>query len=82
MAMGLWLFGTAFMNRREGFEGLNAIPAGYKVSALGLIIFGATGVFDLGGHALFGFEVDNESALQPHAHRTFSRVGHAEHGAS
>lgn len=65
MAMGLWLFGTAFLNRREGFHGLNTIPAGYKVSALGLAIFGVTGVFDLGGHALFGFEVDNEALYSP-----------------
>ena len=65
IAMGAWLFGAAFMNRLEGFSGLNAVPAGYLVSALGLLIFGATGVFDLGGHALFGFEVDNEALYSP-----------------
>ncbi len=65
MALGLWLFGTAFSNRRAGFSGLNALPAGYKLSALGLFIFGVTGVFDLGGHALFGFEVDNEALYSP-----------------
>lgn len=65
MAIGLWLFGTAFMNRRDGFVGLKALPAGYKLSALGLIIFGVTGVFDLGGHALFGFEVDIEALYSP-----------------
>ncbi len=65
MALGLWLFGTAFGNRRAGFDGLNALPAGYKLSALGLFIFGVTGVFDLGGHALFGFEVDNEALYSP-----------------
>ena len=65
MALGLWLFGTAFLNRRAGLDGLNALPAGYKLSALGLVIFGVTGVFDLGGHALFGFEVDNEALYSP-----------------
>ena len=65
IAMGAWLFGTAFMNRLEGFSGLDAIPAGYRISALGLFIFGVTGVFDLGGHALFGFEVDNEALYSP-----------------
>ena len=65
MALGLWLFGTAFLNRREGLDGLDALPAGYKLSALGLVIFGITGVFDLGGHALFGFEVDNEALYSP-----------------
>jgi len=65
MAVGLWLFGTAFMNRQDGFVGLKALPAGYKLSALGLIIFGVTGFFDLGGHALFGFEVDIEALYSP-----------------
>ena len=65
MAIGIWLFGSAFLNRRDGYVGLNAIPAGYKLSALGLIIFGITGVFDLGGHALWGFEVDNEALYSP-----------------
>lgn len=65
MAMGLWLFGTAFLNRLDGYDGLNALPAGYKLSALGLLVFGVTGVFDLGGHALFGFEVDNEALYSP-----------------
>ena len=65
MALGLWLFGAAFANRRAGFVGLNALPAGYKLSALGLFIFGITGVFVLGGHALFGFEVDNEALYSP-----------------
>ena len=65
MALGLWLFGSAFLNRRDGYDGLNALPAGYAVSALGLFVFGVTGVFDLGGHALFGFEVDNEALYSP-----------------
>ena len=65
MALGLWLFGNAFLNRRDGFNGLNALPTGYKASALGLLLFGVTGVFDLGGHALFGFEVDNEALYSP-----------------
>ncbi len=65
LALGLWLFAAAFMNRREGFEGLKALPAGYKLSALGLLIFGITGFFDLAGHALFGFEVDIEALYSP-----------------
>ena len=65
MALGVWLFGAVFANRLAGFVGLDALPAGYKLSALGLFIFGITGVFDLGGHALFGFEVDNEALYSP-----------------
>lgn len=65
MAMGLWLFGNAWVNRRAGLVGFSAIPAGYRASALGLVLFGVTGVFDLGGHALFGFEVDNEALYSP-----------------
>lgn len=65
MALGLWLFGNAFLNRRQGFSGLDALPAGYRASAFGLLLFGVTGVLDLGGHALFGFEVDNEALYSP-----------------
>ena len=65
VAISFWLFGTAILNYRQGFSGFSALPAGYKLSALGIIIFGLTGVMDLAGHALFGFEVDLEALFSP-----------------
>jgi len=63
--IGLWLVGNAVRYLRQGYEGLNAIPAGYVVSFLGVMIFGVGGVLDLTGHALFGFEADMETLLSP-----------------
>jgi len=63
--IGIWLFNAAFLNRREGFSGLKALPAGYALSALGIFIFGITGVFDLVAHKLYGFEVDFEALFSP-----------------
>jgi len=63
--VALWLFGNAFLNRRLGYSGLQAIPKGYVLSAIGILIFGIFGVFDLIGHKLFGFEVDFEALFSP-----------------
>jgi hypothetical protein len=63
--LGLFLFAQAFFNKQRGYRGLRAIPAGYTVSALGVIVFGATGFFDQAGHALFGFEADIEAFFSP-----------------
>ena len=65
VAISFWLFGTAILNYRQGFSGLAALPSGYRFSALGIIIFGFTGVMDLAGHSLFGFEVDIEALFSP-----------------
>ncbi len=65
IAISFWLFGAAILNYRQGFSGFAALPAGYRLSALGIIIFGFTGVIDLIGHALFGFEVDIEALFSP-----------------
>jgi uncharacterized membrane protein len=63
--LGLFLFAQAFLNRRQGYTGLRSIPAGYGISALGVILFGVTGFFDQAGHALFGFEADIEAFFSP-----------------
>lgn len=42
-----------------------ALPAGYGLSAVGVLIFGVTGVLDLIGHALFGFEASIQALLSP-----------------
>ena len=65
LALGLWLLGAIVTHRRQGLSGLAALPRGYRLSALGLVIFGVTGVIDLVGHALFGFEADLEALYSP-----------------
>ncbi len=63
--IGLWLVGNAYRYLRQGYTGLNAIPRGYLISFIGVMIFGIGGVLDLTGHALFGFEADMETLLSP-----------------
>lgn len=43
----------------------DAVPAGYSLSLLGMVVFGLGGAIDLTGHALFGFEADMEALLSP-----------------
>lgn len=43
----------------------HSLPQGYGLGALGLLIFGTAGVFDLASHALFGFETGFEATLSP-----------------
>ncbi|MCA9836141.1 MAG: hypothetical protein KC422_04480 [Trueperaceae bacterium] len=63
--IGLWLIGHAYRYLRQGYNGLNALPAGYLVSFFGVLIFGIGGVLDLTGHSFFGFEADMEALLSP-----------------
>ncbi len=63
--IGIWLIANAARYLRQGFRGLNALPAGYLVSFFGVLIFGLGGALDLTGHTLFGFEADMEALLSP-----------------
>jgi hypothetical protein len=63
--IGLWLVGNSYRYIRQGYKGLNAIPVGYTLSFLGVLIFGVGGVLDLMGHSLFGFETGMETLLSP-----------------
>ena len=49
--------------RGSGWQ--SAIPAGYGLALLGVALFGAGGVLDLGWHTLFGIESDTEALLSP-----------------
>ena len=48
-----------------GNRWLKAIPTGYELSALGLAIFGVSGVGDLTWHLIFGIERSTEALLSP-----------------
>ena len=63
--IGLWMISNTYRYLGQGYTGLNAIPAGYLVSFLGVFVFGVGGVLDLTGHTLFGFEADMEALLSP-----------------
>lgn len=63
VALGLGV--TVINNHRHGYPWLQAIPAGYELSVLGLGIFAVGGVGDMIWHILFGIEVNVEAVLSP-----------------
>ncbi len=52
-------------NLRAGYRWASALPVGYGLSFFGVLFFGVSGVFDLAGHALLGFETGLEAILSP-----------------
>lgn len=52
-------------NRRQGYAIRNALPAGYNVSMLGVLIFLSGGIGDGVGHTLFGIEKGIEGLISP-----------------
>lgn len=63
--MALLLLGTLAVNRWRGATWPTALPHGYQLSLLGVLIFAAGGVGDLIWHELFGIEKDFEALLSP-----------------
>lgn len=52
-------------NSLPGKRWLRAIPVGYELTLLGLIIFGFSGIGDLTWHVVFGIERNTEALLSP-----------------
>jgi len=65
LAMTAWMFWTVQNNRREGYGGLAAIPRGYRLGLIGLIIFGAGTLADFLWHSGFGIEQAGERLSSP-----------------
>ncbi|MEZ4860913.1 MAG: hypothetical protein R3C14_06380 [Caldilineaceae bacterium] len=63
--VALLLVGTLLVNRARGLPWHSALPKGYQLSLLGVIIFAAGGVGDLIWHELFGIEENFEALLSP-----------------
>jgi len=59
------ILGAVIRNLLAGHAGLEAIPAGYELSLLGIAIFAVGGVGDLIWHTLFGIEMDIAALLSP-----------------
>jgi len=52
-------------NHASGRPWSRALPAGYGLSLLGVLIFAAGGIGDMIWHVLFGIEADVEALLSP-----------------
>jgi hypothetical protein len=52
-------------NRARGLPSRHGLPAGYRLSLLGVLIFAVGGIGDMAWHLLFGIEVGVEALLSP-----------------
>ena len=60
-----WLVWLTRWRRPPGHAGWAALPRGYELGAVGLLVFAAGGLADLGWHLAFGTEQDLEALLSP-----------------
>ncbi len=58
----MWLVAREFRRGRAGFA---AIPIGYELGLVGILIFGLGGIGDMIWHSIFGIEVGNAALLSP-----------------
>ncbi|HVH65470.1 MAG TPA: hypothetical protein VM674_05490 [Candidatus Acidoferrum sp.] len=66
VAACLLFLGTVLLwNQAHGASWQRALPAGYGLSLIGLVLFGIGGVLDLGWHTLFGIERNVSALLSP-----------------
>ena len=63
--VGAFLILNLVRNRIKGYPWLDALPPGYNVSLLGVIIFAVGGVLDMIWHILFGIEQSVDALLSP-----------------
>ncbi len=65
LAAMIFLVGTFIRNRRRGYPTQLAMPAGYELSLLGVVIIFFGGIGDMIWHMLFGIELNIDGALSP-----------------
>ncbi|WP_051250824.1 hypothetical protein [Paenibacillus harenae] len=66
LACAVWIAALiVYAKRRSGSTWREAIPAGYGLGLLGIVIFLAGGLFDMIWHIIFGIEVSLDALLSP-----------------
>ncbi|MGH8613893.1 MAG: TolB family protein [Gammaproteobacteria bacterium] len=65
LAVATYLLFIGYRNHVQGYPWRRAMPPGYELSLLGLLIFVLSGLGDLIWHELFGFEHDLEALFSP-----------------
>jgi hypothetical protein len=65
LLIALLLVTTLWVNHRRGAAWNRALPAGYSLSMLGVLIFAAGGVGDMLWHEAFGVETDFDALFSP-----------------
>lgn len=64
-ATAAWIAWSTVRRRAPGGSLVQAIPAGYELGVVGLVLFGIGGVGDMIWHVVFGIEVDIDALLSP-----------------
>src|SRR5581483_1415302 len=64
-ATATFLIGSVLRNRLHGYSLWQAIPAGYELSLLGVVLFFFGGIGDMVWHIVFGIEKSVDAALSP-----------------
>lgn len=65
LAVAAFLVGAFVRNLLRGTSWREALPVGYGLSLVGVLIFVVGGIGDVAWHLLFGIEVDVEALLSP-----------------
>jgi hypothetical protein len=65
LAIAGFLMATLVRNHAKGYPWRSAMPSGYELALLGVVIFMAGGVGDMIWHELFGIEANIEALLSP-----------------
>jgi hypothetical protein len=74
LAVAGFLMATLVRNHARGYPWRHAMPSGYELSLLGVLIFIAGGIGDIVWHEIFGVEVNVEALLSP-THLTLALGG-------
>ena len=65
LLVGAFLIIAFLRNVARGYDWRRALPVGYGLSLVGVLVFGAGGIGDMIWHVLFGVENDLEALLSP-----------------
>ena len=65
LSIVIFLAITLARNIRKGYRWWAAVPPGYGLALLGIVVFGIGGVGDFFWHTLFGFDVELATLLSP-----------------
>ena len=65
LAIAGFLMATLYHNHAKGYSWRHALPPGYELSLVGVLIFMAGGIGDMIWHEVFGIEANVEALLSP-----------------
>jgi len=65
LATAAWTAAVIWRNREPGQPISGAIPAGYRGTVVGVVLFGVAGALDLAWHEILGIEVSLDALVSP-----------------